>query len=83
MTGGYTELSGLRRRAAHDSANWLARFDNDVTCGDDHSPDGDGGTDGTGSVRLLRPAAAVRGQYPLMAVMITYTAGGIALLAGS
>lgn len=35
------------------------------------------------SVRLLRPAAAVRGQYPLMAVMVAYTAGGIALLAGS
>lgn len=26
MTGGYTELSGLRHRAAQDSANWLARF---------------------------------------------------------
>lgn len=35
------------------------------------------------AVRILRPAAAVRGQYPLMAVMVAYTAGGIALLAGA
>lgn len=35
------------------------------------------------AVRRLRPRLAVRGQYPLMAVMVAYTAGGIALLAGS
>lgn len=35
------------------------------------------------AVLILRPAAAVRGQYPLMAVMVAYTAGGIALLAGA
>lgn len=35
------------------------------------------------AIGLLKSAAAVRGQYPLMAVMVAYTATGIALLAGS
>jgi hypothetical protein len=35
------------------------------------------------AVRLLKHHDGVRGQYPLMAVMVAYTAGGIALLAGS
>lgn len=34
------------------------------------------------AVRVLGPSAVVRGQYPLVVVMLAYTAGGIALLAG-
>lgn len=35
------------------------------------------------AVRLFRGRAAVRGQYPLLAVMVGYTVGGVALLLGA
>lgn len=35
------------------------------------------------AVSLFRGRAAVRGQYPLLAVMVAYTVGGVALLMGA
>ena len=35
------------------------------------------------AVQLFRGRAAVRGQYPLLAVMVAYTLGGVALLLGT
>jgi len=35
------------------------------------------------AIALFKGKAAVRGQYPLLAVMVAYTLGGVALLLGT